>query len=54
MSFISHNNHKLLSKVAYFLLRVVTGWSLDALIKSQSDKVKFLGATGNAISLINN
>ena len=25
MSFISHNNHKLLSKVTYFLLRVVTG-----------------------------
>jgi len=29
-------------------------WSLDALIKSQLGKGKFLGATGNAMSLINN
>ena len=40
-----------------FLYMAVQGggtWSLDALIKSQSGKAKFLGATGNATPLINN
>jgi hypothetical protein len=29
-------------------------WSVDALIKSELGKGKFLGAVGNAVSLINN